>query len=427
MSAARALLFLFVSACITTGGHSLESKPLLAEEGAPLDTPVTRAVEAVGQRDFDVAQKHLAQALAEAPDDPRALFVQACAFLERGSLTEAAVAVKRLREVAPTSLEGPLLEALRERRGTHPTENWRDSFVAAWLRAGRPMFEDPGLFSGMASWDQMEATLAGAWARTDRVEARLMLAFAGARLEDASRRWLSARLEDIQDPRLLLSALDYFPSDSQPVDHREALRARLRRFAAEDPTEMQRALVLLMEPRQPDAPLTEEELRELERIAALPDYRPTSAASFYAEAERLLTSAGVKEPAGGAFSAMVQRLALQGPALLVRVVKASDKTLSPDHRMRLGQALWLLGERIAAESTLVERMVGRNLRRQGATLLGDSEKLAQATTDLEEAQSVARAVRQLELDSWPLPSLQEAMLAASVEDEWTHLRAFASP
>ncbi|QSQ17668.1 tetratricopeptide repeat protein [Myxococcus landrumensis] len=430
MSFVRCLLFLFLclSACVTSGGHSLEARPLLATEGEPPDTPVSRAVEALARKDFDLAQKHLSQALAEAPTDARALFAQACLLLEKGSLAEAAVMGKRLREVAPTTLEGPILEALIARRGTHPTESWRDAFVGAWASAGRPMFEDPGLFGGMALWDKLVAPLEGAWARTDRAEVRWMLALAGASLDDESRRWLSAHLEDVQDPRLLLPALEYFPRDTQPAEHREALRTRLRRFAEVEPTEMQRALVLLMEPRQqPEAPLTEEELRELERIAALPDYRPTSTASSYAEAERLLRSAGVTEPAAGAFAAMVTGLGLQGPFLLLQVTKASGKTLSPDHRMRLGRALWSLGERIAAESTLVERMVGRNLRREGATLLADSERLARATTDLEEARAVASASGQLQLDAWPLPSLREAMLAASVEDEWTHLRDFVTP
>ncbi|MFY2558450.1 tetratricopeptide repeat protein [Corallococcus terminator] len=427
MPFARCLLFLFVSACATTGGGSFQANPLLVTEPEQPTTPVMRAVEAVVRKDLDTAQQHLSRALADEPTDARALFVQACVFLERGSLKEAAGMVKRLREVAPTSLEGPVLEALTERRGTHPTEDWRDAFVWAWEEAGRPAFEDRGLFSGMAVWDKIKASMAGAWARTDRVEVRLMLALAGVDLDKESRRWLLAHLEDIQDPGLLLAALAYFPKDIHPVEPREALRSRLRRFADEEPTEMQRALLLLVDPHAPDAPFTEEELRELERIVALPDYRSTSTVSLYAEAERLLRSAGVEQPAGGSFSALVQELGTHGPFLLLQVVDASAGTLSTDHRMRLGRALWSLGERMAAESTLIERMLGLNCRRKGAALLADSERLARATMDLEEGRAVWLAARRLELDAWPLPSLQEAMLAATLKDEWTHLRAFVAP
>ncbi|WP_338868820.1 hypothetical protein [Myxococcus stipitatus] len=429
MSFARFILFLslFVSGCITAGGHSREANPLLATEGEQPDTAVARAVDAVGRKDFDTARQHLSRTLAEAPTDARALFVQACVFLEQGALKEAADVVRRLRDVAPTSLEGPVLEALTERRATHPTENWRDAFRAAWEKAGRPLFKDRGLLSGMTTWKKMEDSLEGAWARTARVEVRLLLAFAGFNPDEASRRWLSIHLDDVQDPGLLRSALEYFASDANARDPRESLRTRLRRFADQEPTEMQRALLLLVEPHPPDVPLTEEELRELERIAALPDYRPTPTSTLYAEAERLLRSAGVEPREGGAFSAMVQELGLQGPFLLLKIVKASEPTLSNDHRMRLGRALWSLGERIAAESTLVERMVGWNMRREGAMLLGDSERLTRAKRDFEAGHAVIRTTQQLELDAWPIPSLQEAMLAASVEDEWTHLSAFSTP
>lgn len=427
MSFARWFLLLPLSGCTTVGGHSREANPLLDTEGAQPDTEVSRAVDAVARRNFDTAQQHLSRTLAHSPTDARALFVQACVFLEQGALKEAAGVVKRLRDVAPTNPEGPVLEALTERRGTHPTENWRDAFMGAWEKAGRPLFEDRGPFTGMSAWNKIESSLEGAWARTDRIEVRLMLAFAGFNPDEASRRWLYTHLEEVQDPRLLRSALEYFASDVHPPEPREALRTRLRRFADQEPTEMQRALLLLVEQRPLDAPLTEAEFRELERIAALPDYRPTPTSSLYAEAERLLRSAGVEPREGGAFSAMVQELGLQGPSLLLQIVKASEPTLSNDHRMRLGRALWSLGERIAAESTLVERMVGRNLRRQGARLLGDSARLAQASAEFEEGLKVVRTTQQLELDAWPLPSLQEAMLAASVEDEWKHLSAFATP
>lgn len=429
MSFARSFLFLFVAACsTTTGGMHSQATPLLVSHPEQHSVRVARAVEATERKDFDTAQRQLDEALADAPTDAKALFVQACVFLERGSLKEATGMVKRLRAAAPASLEAPVLEVLIERRGTHPTEDWRDSFLWAWRKAGRPGFQDRDLFDGMGDLlEKAKALLAGAWGRTNSAEVRLVLALAGDELDAESRRWLFAHLEEVKDPGLLLAALAFFQRDVLAGEQRDLLRSRLRRFAEDAPTDMQRSLLLLLEPRVADAPFTDEELRELERIAALPDFRPTSTVSMYAEAERLLRSAGVAHPENGAFMVTVSELVIDGSYLISKVVKASGEGLSADHRMRLGRVLWSLGERMAAESTLVERLVGLNTMREGAVLLMDSERLAQAVLALEEGREVARVSRSLELDAWPLPSLQEAMLAATVKDEWTHLRAFAVP
>jgi hypothetical protein len=105
-------------------------------------------------------------------------------------------------------------------------------------------------------------------------------------------------------------------------------------------------------------------------------------------------------------------------------VEVSREHLSPEELRRLGEALWRLGSHVAAESTLLERLLGLQVMQVGAIVLKDEDRLQKAETQTMEAQASWRALRAAAPGRWPLHSLGVSLLEASMHDEVAYIRRF---
>ncbi|RKG75319.1 hypothetical protein D7W79_20625 [Corallococcus exercitus] len=395
-----------------------------------IDAQVEQAVTHVGSGELALARTELAGVLEQAPHHPGALKVQTCVLLELGALDEAARTVTRLQSLTPDEPEVAVLAALVEQRRQTPTPDWREALVQAWKRVGRPDLKDAERFP--QPLPDRESFVDTVWKRTQSVEARFTAALADT-ASDAQQQWLADHLPGLDAPDLLLAAHEYFrPSpDAAALNDvrrkvRESLRRKLEPLNAGASTSEGPLLLLLGESAK-DAPLTREDIQALERIAALPRYRSLALAQGGANAKRRLVSAGITPRPARLFQAAVVSMPLDATLVLKKRVEATKTRLSTEERIRLGQAVFTLGERIAAGSTLVDRMVGLSQMRQGAELMDDPEKLAQVARDLEQARAVFQATSSLQVDTWPLPSLQDAWLKAALDDEWKHLSTLVVP
>ncbi|MCP3164921.1 hypothetical protein [Myxococcus qinghaiensis] len=401
------------------------------EEAAsdPLVERVQRASEYARSGNDVAAQKELAVALKESPKEASALFVQTCVFLEQGALPKAEQSLKRLRAVAAKEPEVVILASLVEQRRRQPKLDWHAAFLRAWAQAGRPSFAESRLLlkppaSPIDLWAESEA----AWERIEATDVRLILALSGTPLGGPALEWLATHLDDVKDPVLLRAAFEHFLTSARQhpealAKARTTLKPRLQKLAAKAPQEMQLRLLVLLGDTDPKAPLTQEELVELERIAALPEYRTASALQMHTEAVRLLKLAKVSRPEASAFSAFVGELALTGPHRLTQRALASD-ALSAADKERLGRVLSAIGERIAEETTLVEYRVGLRMVMQGVDTLNDEKRQQELAAAQGPAMQLSLVTQPQDMDLWPLPSLRRAWLTASVENEREHLRAF---
>ncbi|MCP3103114.1 hypothetical protein LZ198_29970 [Myxococcus sp. K15C18031901] len=372
------------------------------------------------------------RAQATAPQSPRAscvdatvLFIQTCHLLEGDAWEDAARSLDQLRELAPHAPEVRVLASLLEQRRHAPGQSWPDAFVRAWKQAGAPDLREGTLLTKAPAESLAPARWTAAWERAPDVEARLVLALNAPRElpDDTSRQWLVSRFVDLPGPYFLRAAAERF----QRPEEKRVLHPLLQKHNAPPREEMQVSLLLLLDPTKPDAPISPAELSELERITRLPDYRTLSLARAHAAATRLLTRAGLEHPAHAAFMVVIGELLLEAPSRLSQRVRASEATLTPSDRARLGHVLWNLGERMAAEPTLVERMVGWGKMKEGAGLLDDAERMARADGARQQGLRVLRASQSLRVDDWPLVALQREWLDATVADEWTHLSRLVTP
>lgn len=395
----------------------------------PLIARIQRASEYARSGNGAEAQKELALALKESPKDASALFVQTCVFLEQGTLPKAEQSLKRLRAVAAKEPEVAILASLVEQRRRQPKLDWYAAFLRAWAQAGRPLFAESGLLlEPPTSSSNGKLELEAAWEHTEAADVRLIVALSGNMRGGPALEWLATHLDDVKDPILLRAAFEHIltatPQHPEALAKaRATLKPRLQKLAAEAPEEMQLRLLLLLGDTDPKAPLTQEELTELERIAALPEYRTASALQMHTEALRLLTLARVSRPQAQAFSAFVGELALTGPHRLTQRALASEALSTTDNE-RLGRVLSAVGERIAEETTLVEYRVGLRMMMQGADTLADAKRQQELAAAQGHVIKLSLVTRPQRMDLWPLASLQRAWTTASLENEREHLRAF---
>ncbi|MFY2564384.1 tetratricopeptide repeat protein [Corallococcus terminator] len=417
---------------LVVAAFSLGAAPPGKAGSEPLATRIQRASEYARSGNEMEAQKELALALKEAPKNASALFVQTCLFLEQGALPKAEQSLKRLRAVAAREPEVAILASLVEQRRRQPKLDWRDAFLDAWVQAGRPHFAESRLLRRPPSSSRDgKPELEAAWEHTESSEVRLILALSGGMFKGPDLEWLATHLDDVKDPVLLRAAFEHFmtaaPRHPEALAKaRTTLKPRLQQLAAEAPQEMQLRLLLLLENTDLRAPLTREELTELERIASLPDFRAAATLPMYTEAVRLLTLAKVPLPQSSGFSSIMGLLALTGPHRLTQRALFSD-TLPPPDRQRLGRALVAIGKRLSEESMLVEYRVGLRMVMQGADLLEDAKLQTELATVQGEALKLSLVMPPQRMELWPLPSLQRAWTTASLENEREHLRAFLTP
>jgi hypothetical protein len=366
---------------------------------------------------------------AEAPS-PSVRFVRACQALEAGNLDGAASDLLPLRESHPERPEPRLLESLLALRRTRPDLGWRDAFLQAWNGIGRPDFRDSPFLQDNPEPLATGPTPEEVWQRELSAEQRFLLALSLS--PDAGRaRAILQQLPVLAPPELIVPAIEYLGREQLPAplraQARTALRARLAALSADYPESMQPRALLLLEGTDAKAPFTARELQELEALSQLSDWRPSGFLSLYRYALRHFEATGVSFPENHAYTLAAVSLVSPVPQLLQQRTKASRDTLTATERQRLGEALWRIGSRLADESSVVERFVGLSLMKKAATELDDSARLLLASELLDDDRAAYAAWASAATNSWPLPSLRQAMIDAAMNDEVAHMRAFRAP
>ncbi|RKH07322.1 hypothetical protein D7X74_33080 [Corallococcus sp. CA047B] len=396
---------------------------------ARTEARISEAVERVWVDDLPGAQKRISDVLEDAPGNPAALVVQACLFLEQGDLEAATRTVARLDAVAPRQPETHILQELLEERRRTPVPGWSESMRRAWVDAGAPDLEKEGLATNLTPRTlPLSPTV---WENTRSAEERFVAMLADGGTEDQER-WLADHLSELQDRGLMFSALEYFqPREDRPPEvrarARQVLRKRLAPLAAVETRESELPLMLLLVDTSLEAPLTQEEMAALERLASLPLYTGTPMSQLYADAERRLRASGVTHPGAGPFMAAVMSIHTAAPFWLLKRVDVTKDRLSAEERMRLGRSVWTLGGRVASGPTLLEHQLGFRLMEQGAELMGDEAQRALAASELRQGEAIRTASNQILITRWPLPSLFREWMKESVAHEWEHLGRLVEP
>jgi hypothetical protein len=352
-------------------------------------------------------------------------FSRACAALDAGELDSAAQDIRALREAAPELPEGRLLESLLTLRRERPSLGGFDAFLQAWNDLGRPDFSGSRLLPVESSAASQETGL-----RAGSTETELILTLAMP--PEAKRaRLILQHLRELDPPELIFAADDRLQNESLPSVLRtqasQALHTRLSELTLASPHAMQYPALLLVDGSSPDAPFTPEDLQAIEAIAALPDWRESDFHTIYQRVLRQFEAAGQSQPAQAAFMLAVESLATEPAYLLFKRTEASRETLSPAELRRLGEALWRIGSHMAEESTLLERMLGTRLMKDGASLLQDEVRAQQASVLREEGAAASKAMSQAAPSRWPLRSLREAFLDAMLRDEMGCMLRFLPP
>jgi len=375
-----------------------------------------------------VARSEVEAALALAPCHAPALLVLASLALEEGNSREAEDAVARLKVVQPERPEPKLLEGMLAHR-QHAGLGWRQAFLSAWSELGRPDFQESPLLPTADAAD--EDPHLDAWRQASSTPVRITLVLAAASPTEEQARWLLARVPTLEDVALVIAVDGLLRDEPWPAElRREAalvLRRKRSQLVQAHPRSMQLRLLHLLADSDPDSPFGANELAELEVVAALPVWNETSFTQSFQVARRHLRDAGVPNTGGGALAVAAQSVADRGSYLLKKRAEATRSQLLPGARHRLGRVLYMVGSRVAQESTLVERMVGFDLMREGASDLEDDSERGRAAARMEEARIALAAQQKAALERWPLPSLHEEALEASARDEWAHLGAFTGP
>ncbi|MBN9681799.1 MULTISPECIES: hypothetical protein [unclassified Corallococcus] len=394
-----------------------------------IDARVHVAANQLWEGQLAQAQTELAAILKEAPQHPGALMVQTCLQLEQGAEDEAARTAILLREMAPDKPDAIMLMALVEQRRRTPKPGWTESVTEAWKSAGRPSLRDNSRYPEVAI--DVKNVVSDVWARTESVESRLVAVLADHKASEPQQRWLVEHLSEMEDLPLLLSAHEYFSyADGLHADLRRQARETVRlKLEAHGPetNESRIPLLLLMADASEETPLTHEDIVALDRIASLKHYRNVSLSQLYVDAERRLEAAGASSRFDKAFMVAISNLVLEPASVLTKRAAATKDQLTLAEQDRLGKALLTLGARIRAENTLVERSVGLRMMEQGAVLVGNEEMRAQVAEGYEPLRQVIQSSRQVQIENWPLPSLQREWATVLVQDEWAFLSNLLAP
>ncbi|CAM4132445.1 hypothetical protein [Corallococcus exiguus] len=400
-----------------------------AEEQEALRKRVHVAANQIWEGQLPQAQTQLSAILKEAPEHPGALMVQTCLQLEQGAEDEAARTASRLLELGPDKPDAIMLAALVEQRRQTPKAGWAEASIKAWKIAGRPSIEDGRRYPEVAM-DAKDAVSA-VWARTGSGEPRLVAVLADNKASEAQQRWLVEHLSEVEDLELLLSAHDYFSyadgvSEDLRRQVRKTVRLKLEAHGA-GASESRIPLLLLMADASKETPLTHEDVVALDRIASLKRYRNAPLSQMYADAERRLEAAGASSRFDKAFQLTIASLVLDPASVLTQRAAATKDRLAPEDQDRLGKALLTLGARIRAGDTLVERSVGLRMMEQGAVLVGNEMLRAQLAEAFELTRPVIQSSRQVQIGSWPLPTLQREWVKTLVQNEWAFLSTLVEP
>jgi hypothetical protein len=414
---------------LTAHAGPKEPEPPAAAETSREELPsrVQRAARAAMEGQLAAARGELFSLTDKEARQPSVLFLRACIALEEGNLDGAARDIATLRARFPRLAEARVLVDILTLRREQPSVDWLEAFIQAWNGAGRPDFRDSGLLIEDKQSPHLGREFEDSWHLVKSPEARMALALALA--PEAERgRFVLEHVRELNPPEMIFAADWYLQQKALPEPLRaeaaKVLRARLSKLAAASPRAMQYPAMLLLRGSSPDAPLTPKDVLEIEAIAALPDWRETGFRELIQTAQRQLEATGLPHVTDYAFSLAAMGLASEPLYLLKKRAEASREGLSPEELRRLGEALWRMGSLAAAESTILERMLGLQVMQVGAIVLKDEDRLQQASTQYEEALAAWQALRAAALDRWPLRSLRASLVEASMRDEAAYIRRF---
>jgi tetratricopeptide (TPR) repeat protein len=411
-------------------GHE-EARPAKVSESAQEVVRLSdRAARATATGDRVKAREALAQALKVAPDYAPALLVQACLALDEGNELEAGAALERLVALAPRSPEVQLLERLRELRKV-PGTSWQQAFREAWVSLGRPDLQKSKLLPGAVPLppDPADAEAEkAAWERATSDDTRLVLALAARRLDEARLDFLLKQVPRLEDPALYLAVMDTLRGvtlpEAQATEAAKAFRAKLEALAKAHPDSLQLQLLLLLGDTEQGTPMSAAELDALEKLVAMPAWRTTSFAGTYQQARQRLVEAGVADPSAMAMAVAMRSINDRGTWVLRTRNIGTRGVVDAEGRKRLGRLTRELGARLAAQSTLMERMTGLQLTRSGAQDMQDEVGVKLAVTQMDALEAGLAAFRKTAMVRWPLHGLTEELMAANVSDETGYLLSY---
>ncbi len=407
-------------------------RPAPAEPPSPVSSAsalIDEASRALLAGNLSQAQQRLEEALKHEPAYAPALLLRACLALEAGDTQAAKTALEQLREVAPERMEAQLLQRLLEHHSQLPTEGWRQSFLRAWTELGRPSFGESPLLP------ELDACTQGllpndTWEHASSTPLRLALVLTLPKLSEPGARWLIAQVPSLEDETLALAASAALLSAELPptlhLKARAVVRDRMSRLMEASPQAMQPRLVRWWAETSEESAFNEQEWRELEALAMSPRWRGTSFSQTFQGARTQLQQAGVPYPGMAAYCVALWSNTHGATYLLAKRAEVTRKQLLPGSRQPLGRILWKVGSRLSEQSTVLERLVGLQLMKQGAMDMGDEVESQRVGPVLEAAKALRNASDTAALEHWPLPSLWEEVAEAAARDEWAHRREFAS-
>ena len=404
-----------------------EAQPSLDPESALLSMSAARLA---AQGDLVPARAQLERLPEAQRQAPATRFLQACIALEAGEFATVDALLAGWKEPAP---EVRLLQHLATLRREQPGLDWRSAFLQAWRAVGRPDFQHSSLLP--PSWDVFFGTedsgRAQAWSRARTDESRFLLALMQPEADH-----VRAALQHPPDrlpPEFLITAADTFLKPSLPEDVRAQatrwLRDRFTQLAAAHPDSLQYPALALLLGTSLTAPFTPEELQRIDVLSRRSTWRQMDSLTLYRAALGPLKETGLSRQMAQSYAYTIVVGTLAGPAswVLQKRAEASQDSLSAEERQRLGEALGRIGERLAAENSLVEHLIGLAVMKRGAITLGDLPRQAELILRQQEEGRLMGATSRLVLSRWPLASLADALFEANLRDEAASFRDFEAP
>lgn len=392
---------------------------------------VLRAATLAHSGDLAQAQGELARLSQAQRQTPSARFLSVCLALESGDLDGAEQALRGWE--APEPPEVWMLQRLIAARRQQPALDWRKAFLQAWRDTGQPDLRESSLLPPEPTFEPEEATLERAWSRPLPDDARFLVAL---ELKSTPERatFVLQHLSNALPPEFTLAAVDLLLSDkSLPGDVRlqrtTALREHFTQLSAAHPDAMEFPLLALLLGTSPTAPFTAEDLERLEAASQRGTWRPTDFFTLYQSALQPFEAAGLSHSGARAraFALAVGAVVSDVPVLLPRRAQASASVLPPEQLQRLGRTLEHLGERLGAQSTLVEHGLGIAVMQKGAELREDPARYLQLDDLRAHWREIYAGLQRTAASRWPLHSLEEAMIDAALHDEFAHLQDFSYP
>lgn len=359
------------------------------------------------------------------PDDAAELYVRACVQLELGNLPAALESAKRLRALAPDSIEGPLTEALISRRKTRPRERWTDSAAHAWTVTGRPRsYVEPLLELPKVERELSPGQLASVSGTPDEllIRASWRKQVDGPLLELAFR---EAARKDNEPAVLWIAAavlLDAAPADPLRGKAMAEAKRALGRLAIHDPGDGYAAAGEVLLDTPDDAPLSGGELDALEKALERKRFELPIRSLFQGVRAAFLKVDAVQANSR-AFAASSADF---GAAVHLKLRKRLGATAQPDS-VRVAELLTRAGERLSAGPSLLDRNIGAGLLSVAAEAAGEGDAIEAVKARRKELARLNRDGGLFWQSGWPVMSMLDDHYERTAADEVRDYQQMAGP